>query len=161
MCGFVGYFALDKINASITLKNSVKLLRHRGPDDSGQLISKNIGLGSTRLSIQDLSSRSRMPMESKNKRYVIVFNGEIYNFKELREEILKKGIELTTTSDTEVLLTMYQLYREKSLNYLNGMFSFAILDKKNKSIFLARDRFGIKPLLFLQIKSTYSFCFRN
>ena len=89
-----------------------------------------------------------MPMESKNKRYVIVFNGEIYNFKELREEILKKGIELTTTSDTEVLLTMYQLYREKSLNYLNGMFSFAILDKKNKSIFLARDRFGIKPLYF-------------
>ena len=124
-------------------KEALRLMTHRGPDASGFFSSNNFKLGHNRLKIQDLNDRSNQPFFSHNKRYVCIFNGEIYNYKELA---LENKIDLKTTSDTELLVELYVRYKEKMLLMLNGMFAFLIFDKKNKNYFIARDRLGIKPL---------------
>ena len=157
MCGFVGFFG--KIDRKIIgdLKLATNLTKHRGPDDTKYFISEKIALGFNRLSIQDLSKRGSQPMFSSNKRYVIAFNGEIYNFKELRNIINYNGIQLKSNSDTEILVNLYQIYKEKVFSKIRGMFSFVIFDKKENSLLLARDSFGIKPLYYISQKKNFAF----
>lgn len=151
MCGIAGIFNLY-LNKQIKvedLKRMTDTISHRGPDDEGawKNDSNNIGLGHRRLSILDLTKKSSQPMHF-GSRYSIVFNGEIYNYLEIKESLIKKGVRFATTSDTEVLLHSYILNKEKCLNELDGMFSFAVWDNVEKTIFLARDRFGEKPLYY-------------
>jgi len=148
MCGIAG-----KINWSArpgvdaVVKMCDKML-HRGPDDHGIVSLDNITLGHRRLSIIDLSPNARQPMVSSDGRYFIVYNGEIYNFRELRKELVELGFVFKTTSDTEVALYAYMHWGQQCLNRFNGMFAFAIWDNKLKDLFLARDRFGKKPLYY-------------
>ena len=130
MCGILGFsgnFSEDR------LKSSLSLLSHRGPDASGVYYDNlsQIGLGHTRLSIIDLAPEANQPFISANQNLVISYNGEIYNYKVLRSDLISKGYDFRTSSDTEVLLTMYQEYGIKMLNKLNGIFAFAICDKLN------------------------------
>ena len=121
-------------------------LSHRGPDSKGIWSEENVILGHSRLAVLDTNKRSNQPMLSNDRRYVIVYNGEIYNFKEIKFELKKKGIVFKTDSDTEVLLLAYKVWGEELVLKLNGMFAFAIWDREVKSLFLARDRIGEKPL---------------
>jgi len=148
MCGIIGILGKESNNKKL-LKEMNDLITHRGPDDEGFFYSTNVGLAMRRLSIIDLE-KGKQPITSIDRRYTIVFNGEIYNYKILREELKQKGFEFKTDSDTEVLLNLYVLEKEKMLSKLRGMFAFAIYDKENNSVFLARDYFGIKPLYYLQ-----------
>ena len=147
MCGILGFsgnFSEDR------LKSSLSLLSHRGPDASGVYYDNlsQIGLGHTRLSIIDLAPEANQPFISANQNLVISYNGEIYNYKVLRSDLISKGYDFRTSSDTEVLLTMYQEYGIKMLNKLNGIFAFAIWDKLNELLFIAKDNFGVKPLYY-------------
>lgn len=121
---------------------------YRGPDDAGHYVDGNVGLGSRRLSIIDLSERGHMPMFSADERYVIVYNGEIYNFLELRATLQQKGWSFRSSTDTEVLLALFADLGPGMLDALNGMFALAIWDRKEKTLFLARDRSGVKPLYY-------------
>lgn len=143
MCGIL---ASLNFNSTISSK-ALDLMKHRGPDARGIFEHKNLTLGHLRLSIQDLSEGANQPMFSYDERYVIVFNGEIYNHWNIRESELK-NYEFKTTSDTETILALFIKYREKSVHYLNGIFAFVILDKHENTIFVARDHFGVKPLYF-------------
>ena len=146
MCGFI------LTNYDINLDKQKKILNHRGPDDSGLYSDKNIKIIFNRLSIIDLNSRSNQPFIYKD--YILAFNGEIYNYIELRN-ILKKKFKFTTTSDTEVLLYSFIMWGKDCLNKFEGMFSFCIYNKKENSIFAARDRFGIKPIFFYKKNSKF------
>jgi asparagine synthase (glutamine-hydrolysing) len=150
MCGINGIINLkNQLNISQKIiENMNNCINHRGPDDSGIYISEQIGLGSTRLSILDLSINGHMPMVSENKRYWIVYNGEIFNFKELKNDLEGKSISFKSTSDTEVLLKLYEIYGKMMLDKLNGMFAFAIWDTLEKELFIARDRMGVKPFYY-------------
>ena len=144
MCGIVGI--INKTGKEVVypiLKKMADTIHHRGPDEDGLMIDGSVGFFHKRLSIIDLST-GQQPMTFEN--YTIVFNGEIYNYIELKKELKKKGHAFHTTSDTEVILHLYKEYGSDSVNLLNGMFAFIIYDKNNNSIFLARDHFGIKPL---------------
>ena len=121
---------------------------HRGPDDAGLYLGAGVGLASRRLAILDLSDRGRMPMSTPDGRYVIVYNGEVYNFLELRAGLEAKGITFRSSTDTEVLLYLYQEEGPAMLHRLNGMFALAIWDARERTLFLARDRLGIKPLVY-------------
>jgi len=136
-----------------------KHLRHRGPDDSGIFYDdvKRLALGHTRLSIIDLSNNGHQPMIDESKNYVLVFNGEVYNYKELKKELESLGYEFKTNSDTEVVLKAYIEWKEKCLEKFRGMFAFCIYDKKEEKLFLARDRFGIKPLIYGFIDNQFIF----
>ncbi|MGH9439056.1 MAG: asparagine synthase (glutamine-hydrolyzing), partial [Terriglobia bacterium] len=123
-------------------------LAHRGPDDQGEFVHKNFGLAFRRLSIIDVTAAGHQPMHSILGRYSIVFNGEIFNYVELRAELQKKGYTFVSTSDTEVLLNAYIEWKERCLERLNGMWAFIILDKQSGECFCARDRFGVKPLYY-------------
>ena len=142
MCGIIGFNFEDKS----LLKKGMDILEHRGPDDSGFFTDKNISLGHRRLSIIDLSKKGRQPMQYNN--LTIVYNGEIYNFKEIKEELIKKKHRFISNSDTEVMLHAYEEYGVDCLKYFNGMFAFCIYDSRKKILFLARDRLGIKPLYY-------------
>ncbi|WP_395046398.1 asparagine synthase (glutamine-hydrolyzing) [Flavobacterium sp.] len=158
MCGINGIFDLN--NKSVDKNQLVKMrdvLEHRGPDDAGIFIENNIGLGHRRLSIIDTSSAGHQPFYSENGRYIIVFNGEIYNYQSFYTEIKNKGITLKSGSDTEVLLKLYELYGLEMLSRLNGMFAFAIWDKEEKKLVLVRDRMGVKPLYYSLHKNTLYF----
>lgn len=144
MCGFIASFGF-KIPAK-KLKIALECLKRRGPDARGVWQDKNVSLGSRRLSIIDLKKRSNQPMHSICSRYVLVFNGAIYNFEELRNFLLSKGVKLRTYSDTEVIIELYALESEKMIYRLKGMFAFVIWDRKKKQAFAARDPYGIKPL---------------
>jgi len=120
----------------------------RGPDDAGLYISTGIGLGSRRLRILDLSQNGYMPMNTPDGRFVIVYNGEVYNYRELRLELETTGVQFRSNSDTEVVLHLYARYGPAMLNQLNGMFAFAIWDTRERTLFLARDRLGVKPLFY-------------
>ncbi|MEO8235024.1 MAG: asparagine synthase (glutamine-hydrolyzing) [Flavobacterium sp.] len=149
MCGINGILHLN--NKSVDENQLLKMrdvLEHRGPDDAGFFIDKNIGLGHRRLSIIDTSSAGHQPFYSENGRYILVFNGEIYNYKDFYPELENKGIKLKSGSDTEVLLKLYELYGLDMLPRLNGMFAFAIWDKEEKKLVLVRDRMGVKPLYY-------------
>ena len=155
MCGIAGIFG-PSVNIEAALNAQVKSLIHRGPNSSGIWRENNIGLAHTRLAIQDLSSNGHQPMMSRSKRYVIVFNGEIYNFKDLRKEI--PHISLKSNSDTEVLLEYFSLFGiEECLKKIRGQFAFSIWDRERKKIFLARDHIGQKPLYYGVIKGCFIF----
>ena len=149
MCGFVGCVFNQCQDAIVSdeLKEMNNLIYHRGPDDEGYYIDEHIQMGFRRLSIIDLES-GHQPLSYENERYWIIFNGEIYNYVELREELALKGLEFNTNSDTEVILAAFALYGEEVVKMLRGMFGFVIWDKEEKSIFAARDQFGIKPFFY-------------
>lgn len=150
MCGINGIFHFKqskKVNSDTLIKMR-DVLAHRGPDDSGIFIDDNLGLGHRRLSIIDVSSAGHQPFTSGDGRYVMVFNGEIYNYQEFYPELKSKGYTIRTHSDTEVLLKLFHLYGLEMLSRLNGMFAFAIWDKTERTLTLARDRMGVKPLYY-------------
>ena len=122
-------------------------IAHRGPDDCQYYDDKDLCLGFRRLSIIDIKN-GQQPMLSKNKNFIICFNGEIYNYKKIQKMLNDEGVLLKTSSDTEVLLEAFVLWGEKCLKIINGMFSFVIYDKLQKKIYLVRDRFGMKPLFY-------------
>lgn len=148
MCGIAGIvdFSGQPVDQSLLLE-MLKKQHHRGPDASGYFVQDNVGLAHNRLSILDLSTAADQPFYSADKRFVLVFNGEIYNYLELKET-LKDKYTFQTTSDTEVLLYSYLEWGERCLDRFNGMFSFAIYDTQEKVLFAARDRFGIKPFYY-------------
>jgi asparagine synthase (glutamine-hydrolysing) len=149
MCGISGIIYLDnkrKIEPSV-LKNMTDAIYHRGPDDEGFYNNNNIGLGFRRLSIIDLNT-GHQPLGNDNSNIFIVFNGEIYNYLEQREILKKKGYKFKTATDTEVILHLYEEYGINCLQYLRGMFAFAIWDEYRQQLFCARDRFGIKPFYY-------------
>jgi len=150
MCGIAGVICFGrgdekKLNA---IENATAALQKRGPDSAGVFAHRNIALGHRRLSIIDVSNFGAQPMKDESGKFVIVFNGEIYNYRELRTGLQHKGYVFTSHSDTEVLLKLYIEYREECLEMLNGFFAFAICNTETETIFIARDRMGIKPLLY-------------
>ena len=149
MCGICGSIHLDSSPSQATqLTSMMKAMKHRGPDDEGIFTEQNIGLGFVRLSILDLSEAGHQPMQSKDKRYTMIFNGEIFNYIELREELQQKGHNFSTQTDSEVLLAAYQEWGEECLHRLNGMWALAIYDREKQHLFAARDRYGIKPFYY-------------
>ncbi|MGB9696372.1 MAG: asparagine synthase (glutamine-hydrolyzing) [Ignavibacteria bacterium] len=158
MCGICGikYFVDRKVNTSDLLR-MMNLLKHRGPDDEGIYVDNNIGFGFMRLSIIDLSTAGHQPMWDETHRYVIVYNGEVYNYIELREELIKKGYKFQSSTDTEVVLYSYIEYGESALHKFNGMFAFVIYDTIEKKLFGARDRFGVKPFYYFQNSESFVF----
>ena len=156
MCGYIFY--LDKKNLGISkrkqLKEVTKLIKHRGPDYNENFSNNKIFAHHCRLSIQDLNKRSKQPFFSKDKRYMLLFNGEIYNFKILKKKLLK-NYNFVTSSDTEVILASYLVYGEKFLSKLNGMFSILIYDFKLNKFIIARDPFGQKPLYYYHDKNCF------
>ncbi|MDE5884081.1 MAG: asparagine synthase (glutamine-hydrolyzing) [Oscillospiraceae bacterium] len=156
MCGFVG-FTNQIGNASQVIENMMDAIRHRGPDAGGKYVDAEIALGHRRLSIIDVSEQGNQPLYSEDGNLVLVFNGEIYNFQEIRAELQQKGYQFRTQTDSEVLLYGYAEYGTQMLSKLRGMFAFVIWDKKHKRLFGARDFFGIKPLYYAQMGDTLLF----
>lgn len=157
MCGISGIINFNnKTVKELEIVQMMRKMKHRGPDDEGVFIEENIGLGFVRLSILDLSTAGHQPMHSRNGRYVIVFNGEVFNYIEIREE-LKNDFDFNTGTDTEVVLAAYQKWGEACLDKFNGMFAFVIYDKQTKDIFAARDRYGIKPYYYYQDNERFIF----
>ena len=149
MCGIAGIVRFDKKPVKKErLQAMLKTIKHRGPDDDGVCVDGHIGLGHVRLSILDLTEAGHQPMTDATGRYTIVQNGEAYNFIELREELAAKGYTFRTQTDTEVVLNGYIEWGECVLEKLNGMFAMAIYDKEKQTLFLARDRFGVKPFYY-------------
>ena len=148
MCGIAGVIEPNIANKELLIGDMVAKMTHRGPDDDGFYVDKFVGLGMRRLAIIDLET-GRQPVTSTNEKKLIFFNGEIYNYKELRSELVEKGFVFKTHSDTEVVLHMFEAYGEKMLTRLRGMFAFCIYNTETKEVFLARDFFGIKPLYYL------------
>src|SRR3712207_4203637 len=150
MCGITGIYAFNEVGRffTINLFAATDTLSQRGPDAGNAFTHGYAGLGHRRLSILDTSSGGSQPMTDPSGRYTIVFNGEIFNFKELKQQLLQKGISFHSTSDTEVLLHLYIQEGESCLHKLNGFFAFAVYDAEEDSLFVARDRMGIKPLLY-------------
>ena len=159
MCGITGILAFNMVGQffQINVQKSMNALEKRGPDDNNSLYEGFIGLGHCRLSILDTSRAGRQPMNDHSGRYAIVFNGEIFNFQQLRQELEHKGMTFTSNSDTEVLVNLYALEKEKCLDKLNGFFAFAVYDRQDESLFVARDRFGVKPLLWFQDEDKFLF----
>ena len=148
MCGICGFYLSDERAVDIDiLRKMTKTLQHRGPDDEGYFAGAGIALGHQRLSIIDLDT-GKQPIYNEDKSISVVFNGEIYNFPDLKKELEGKGHRFYTKTDTEVLVHLYEEMGERSLERLNGMFAFAIWDEKRRKLFLARDRIGIKPLYY-------------
>ena len=151
LCGFVGFFNNEEL---AHLAN--KIQAHRGPDSQAVWSDSHLALGHQRLSIIDLSDRANQPLEKEE--LIIVFNGEIYNYKEIKELLIKNyNATFKTESDTEVVLEAYRYMKEKALELFVGMFAFAIYNKNDKSLFIARDHFGIKPLFYTFIGSSFAF----
>jgi asparagine synthase (glutamine-hydrolysing) len=168
MCGIFGFYSTNLIvDIEIRTKAALNALKHRGPDDSGildfsvqkkHLDSKyNLFFGHTRLSIIDVTDGGRQPMNSIDGRYTIVFNGEIYNYRELRRELLNHGYSFYTESDTEVLIAAWSHWNTDVMKRLKGMFAFAVYDRYEQSINLVRDAFGIKPLFYHKSNQGFSF----
>jgi asparagine synthase (glutamine-hydrolysing) len=163
VCGIFGVVGFKHPVESIRLKRATNLLTHRGPDGAGVWLSDcgRVGLGHRRLSVIDLSEASQQPMQSSNGRFTIVFNGELYNFAEIRSVLQSLGHRFVSTGDTEVLLTAYAVWGEACLSRLNGMFAFAIHDQGTSivpaSLFFARDRAGEKPFYFSHSSNEFRF----
>ena len=154
MCGFVGCIHGDNQNHDLvdyekTIREMNKLIVHRGPDDEGFFFDDHISFGFRRLSIIDVE-KGHQPLSYENERYWIIFNGEVYNYIELRDELLKDGYTFETDSDTEVIIATYAKYKEKTAERLRGMFGFVIWDKQEKAVYGARDHFGIKPFHYAE-----------
>ena len=160
MCGIAGFLTASPVfKDQFSLEESLDLLAHRGPDDSGVYLEpvSGLGLAHSRLSILDLSPAGRQPMTGSDGNTVIAFNGEIYNFRELRDDLEAQGFVFNSQCDTEVLLALYQLKGDQMLPLLNGIFAFAIWDKVNKILFLARDSHGVKPLYYSCVDGRFIF----
>jgi len=153
LCGIVGFNWKDK---NLLLRLS-ELLRHRGPDQSGFFCNFGVSIAHRRLSILDLSSKGRQPMANEDDTVFIVFNGEIFNYKELKKELIKKGHRFSSNTDTEVIVHLYEDWGEELVTMLNGQFSFAIYDRKKHTFFLARDRVGILPLFYYYKEGRFIF----
>lgn len=153
MCGIAGLLApeFSAEQAEVVASQMISVLHHRGPDDCGiwRSQSANLVLGHKRLAIQDLSDNGKQPMLSKSKRYCVVFNGEIYNFRQIASELRKRGYQFSGHSDTEFMLTAIEEWGiTDAIKKFIGMFSFALWDRKHKVIHLCRDRLGEKPLYY-------------
>lgn len=147
MCGFVGF--TNKINdASSVIEKMMDRIKHRGPDSEGKYVDSDVAMGFRRLSIIDLSKEGDQPLFNKDRSIVLTFNGEIYNYQDLRKELCEKGYEFTSKTDSEVLIHGYEEWGTDLLNKLRGMFGFIIWDKNKNQIFGARDFFGIKPMYY-------------
>lgn len=146
MCGIAGYVS-DALNQE-DLRKMCGCLQHRGPDADGFFIDGNVGLGHRRLSIIDLSNAANQPMHSANNEWTIVFNGEIYNYAELRKGLVEKGCTFRTNSDTEVILQSFQVYGTDAVQRFIGMFAFALYHKSAQTVYVFRDRVGVKPLYY-------------
>lgn len=155
MCGIAGLITKREDKQDLIKKMSERI-KHRGPDGEGYFIDGDIALAHRRLSIIDLSTGNQ-PMFNEDETIVTVYNGEIYNYKELKEELIKLGHTFKTTSDTEVLVHGYEEWKSELPKHLRGMFAFAIYDKNTKELFLARDNFGIKPLYYAYMNNTFMF----
>ena len=153
MCGICGYIGIEEESLLTSMTDA---LTHRGPDDVGYHREGTVGLGHRRLRVIDLKG-GHQPMTSDDGSLVMVYNGEIYNFREIRERLAQEGHQFRSASDTEVLLRLYQLQGADALQELNGMFAFAVLDRRDRSLFLARDRIGIKPLCYLSLPGRFLF----
>jgi asparagine synthase (glutamine-hydrolysing) len=158
MCGIAGFTQFNGyMGNQQTLKKMGDSIYHRGPDAGGEYIDDHVGLAHRRLAIIDLSEAGVQPMYSHDKRYIIAFNGEIYNFQELRDALSKEGYPFKTHTDTEVILALYAAHGESMLSMLNGMFAFALWDTTTKRLLVARDRMGKKPLYYLKTDSQFAF----
>ncbi len=161
MCGISGIITFnensDPKKLKLSLNEMINKISHRGPDGEGFWSGKNVYLAHKRLAIIDLTSNARQPMRSSCGRYIINFNGEIYNYVELKKKLKLIGYKFFSNSDTEVLLNSYIEWGDQCVNMLNGMFVFSIYDNKNKNLFLSRDRYGIKPLYLYKTNKTIYF----
>ncbi len=159
MCGIVGAVCPGQAPPldEPTLLRMRDALVHRGPDDAGHLLAPGVALGSRRLSILDLSERGHMPMQAGDGRYTIVYNGEVYNYRDLRRKLEARGHTFRSNSDTEVLLALYAEAGPAMLDDLNGMFAIAIWDARERSFFLARDRLGVKPVYYARNGEAFLF----
>ena len=159
MCGFAGIVNTNRLDNKDFLEKKFRkayiYLKSRGPDEKGMWHDKNSYFLHTRLKILDLKETSSQPMESGD--FVISYNGEIYNFQDLKKKLIQKGYRFKSSGDTEVLLASWKYWGPEVLNKLDGMFSFSIWDKKKKKLFLARDRFGKKPLVFTSSENKIAF----
>src|SRR3989338_4188473 len=142
MCGIAGFVGTGSLN---DLEKMTNVLIHRGPDDEGVFLDGGVGLGHRRLSIIDLSSGGHQPMFSINKKVGIVFNGEIYNYQELKNNLVNEGVTFVSQSDTEVIIKLYEKFGDGCFEMMNGMFAIAIYDFENRKLVLSRDRLGKKP----------------
>jgi asparagine synthase (glutamine-hydrolysing) len=158
MCGICGIINFNnELVEERNIRQMMQKIKHRGPDDEGIFIDHKVGLGFVRLSIIDLSPAGNQPMFSDDGRYIIVFNGEIFNYIELKRELINLGYSFKTKTDTEVLLTSYIHWGKGCLDHFNGMWSFIIYDQVEKSIFGSRDRHGIKPFYYLKTDNFFAF----
>jgi asparagine synthase (glutamine-hydrolysing) len=153
MCGINGFNFTDQKLIDV-MNNKIK---HRGPDDIGTFIDNGVSFGHARLSIIDISDKGHQPMLSHDKRYIITYNGELYNFLDIKKDLEKKGYIFRSNSDTEVVLNAFIAYGTECLQQFNGIFSFAIWDKRDKKLFAARDHFGIKPFFYSWQNSKFIF----
>lgn len=158
MCGIAGIFNIkgERVEPAV-LRKMTDAIAHRGPDGEGQWIEGNVGLGHRRLAIIDLSPAGHQPMVSAEQRFVLSYNGEIYNFKELRSELEALGHHFRSRTDSEVVLNAWAEWGEDCVTRFNGMFAFAIWDKREQSLYLVRDRYGIKPLYYACWGQTFLF----
>src|SRR5581483_11170870 len=157
MCGIAGILNVDESLVDQTaLRAMIAALRHRGPDALGVYTDKHLGLAHARLSIIDLST-GQQPMHNEDKSIWITFNGEIFNYNELREELVGKGHRFATRSDTEVLIHLYEEKGEDCVDDLNGQWAFAIWDARRRKLFLSRDRLGVIPLFYTHAKQSFLF----
>lgn len=157
MCGISGI--IDRSNTPIPRGEIEAMngrIRHRGPDDEGFFLENNVALGHRRLSILDLSPEGHQPMH-RAQRYVIVYNGEVYNYLELRDELITRGHAFTSHSDTEVILAAYEEWGEGCVSRFNGMWAFALYDRERQTLFCSRDRFGVKPFYYVQTPGRFAF----
>ncbi|TKR56511.1 asparagine synthase (glutamine-hydrolyzing) [Allopusillimonas ginsengisoli] len=159
MCGIAGYISkIDALVDAVVIEKMTAAIQHRGPDDQGLLVEANVALGHRRLAIIDLSPGGHQPMRyAMDARYSIVFNGEIYNYLELKDHLAGKGYSFTTDSDTEVIMAAYLQWGKECVRRFNGMWAFALLDRKNNTLFCSRDRFGIKPFYFVDDDCKFAF----
>ncbi len=154
MCGIAGYITTDNKLSEETLNQFLKCQHHRGPDASGKFIASGVGLAHNRLSILDTSNKANQPFTSSNARYVMVYNGEVYNFREFQKQV---DVDLRSSSDTEVILEMFVKHGRKCVEYFRGMFAFVVYDKEENCFWISRDRFGIKPLYYYLSSDTFIF----
>jgi asparagine synthase (glutamine-hydrolysing) len=158
MCGITGYINLDGSAASaVILKKMTDAIAHRGPDGEGQWVETNVGIGHRRLAILDLSPAGHQPMVSADHRWVLSYNGEVYNYRELRADLEAEGVWFRSLTDTEVVLHALATWGTDALLKFNGMFALALWDRKKRALLLARDRYGIKPLYYNQQDKIFSF----
>ncbi len=156
MCGIAGYIDLKSLANETVIKQMTDAISHRGPDGSGHKLFDNVALGHRRLSIIDLASGAQ-PMSDFSEKFWITFNGELYNYKEIKKQLIDLGCKFKTNSDTEVIIYAYEKWGEKCLQYFRGMFAFAIADLTKKTLFIARDHFGIKPLYYYSSNNIVAF----